>query len=66
MGAPQNILKRKFSQVEITVHVLLIKQLLATYIYLFLLLQTQLNVVKPTQCTMRKPFTMDSALRGAF
>ena len=61
----RNILKRKFCQVEITVHVLLIKQLLATYIYLFLLLQRQLNVVKPTQYTMHKPFTMDSALGGA-
>ena len=37
----KNILTRKNFQVEITVHVLPTKQLLATYSYLFILLYTE-------------------------
>ena len=46
----KNILTRKFCQVEITVHVLLIKWLLATYSYFFILLRKQLNALRPLYC----------------
>ena len=42
----ENILTQKFCQVEITVHVLLIKQLLYLFYLLPTVLQRQLNVVR--------------------
>ena len=41
----ENILTRTFCQIEIAVHILLVKQVLATYISI--LLQKQLNAVRP-------------------
>ena len=45
----QNTLTQKFCQVEITVHVLPVKGLLAMCVHLFIMLQKQLNVVKSVQ-----------------
>ena len=46
----KNILESKICQVEITVHVLPVKGLLGMCVYLFIMLQKQLNVVRSVQC----------------
>ena len=62
-GCPTKYLTQKFCQIEIFVQVLLIKQL--SYVYLFILLQKQLNAVRPIQYVKHahtKPFPIDNAL----